>query len=407
MAVKTILPTTNLEYSDVRDTLNANGGSVNNNMASLYSESAKINRWSKYKPVTYYKDFPEFEEDWWKGDDKKCGLNIMDTSVDGEIINIYNSGNAYTYVPVSNNKYRLGDFRGYFPKAEPYIRTNVSKDTIFEWDFNNNGPKTLPIQVVRASDTSLTINDVKLPLDINKLKIAVTRYNENPLENPGTLQGDTEYFDITTTFPFIELGGLRNNYNIQYFLLYLTDASGFTPEVPLPYDDNNSFLIKVKNIASVVIIGSISQFALFSTKVWSNVEDYLSTPYNSKGGSSETVLFKSSIKNVSTSSITFAGQGSSVTASHSIKIYAEGEISNGEYKKIEIDCNLYNGFSGTLDYITIPSKNTKEVIFGTSKGLFNEFYISGKSNLITIRAVIVNVNTKTEATISSIRILIN
>ena len=36
-----ILPTTNLKYDDIRDTLNSAGGSVDNDVASAFKESAK------------------------------------------------------------------------------------------------------------------------------------------------------------------------------------------------------------------------------------------------------------------------------------------------------------------------------------------------------------------------------
>lgn len=44
------LATTNLSYDDIRDTLNANGGSVTNNFETAFAEDAAINVWSKYKP---------------------------------------------------------------------------------------------------------------------------------------------------------------------------------------------------------------------------------------------------------------------------------------------------------------------------------------------------------------------
>ena len=44
MAVYSILPTTNLKAEDIRDTLNANGGSVNNELTTFFNTS--INIWS-------------------------------------------------------------------------------------------------------------------------------------------------------------------------------------------------------------------------------------------------------------------------------------------------------------------------------------------------------------------------
>lgn len=406
MAVYDILPTENLKWDDIRDTLNANGGVVNNNAITAFQTGANIQRWSKYKPVAYYKEFTTMDEEWYKGDDLKCGLTIRYSPTDGDIIDIYRRNDAYTYNYLTQGPYRLGDFRGYYPKAEPYIRTNVPEDKVFEWDFNNDGNMMLPIQVVRQSDNSLTINDVKLPLDMGNLNIMVDRYDKNPIEEDGALSKDTRYFPITGTFPFVEFSGLRSNYNVQYFLLSLTDKSINGYNVPMPYDENNAYLIKIKNIAKAVITGSISQFALSTSRVWSNVSDYLESPYNSNGGSSSPVLFKSSIKNISNSPITFNNVDSAVR-SHTIKIIASGEV-NGEYKEYNIECSVWNGFDGASNTsLVIPSSQTKEVIFGTSEGLFDKFRIAGQNNLIYINAVVVNKNTKSENTISSIRIMVN
>lgn len=406
MAVYEILPTTNLKWDDIRDTLNANGGNVNNSAVTAFQSGANIQRWAKYKPVVYYKDFTSMEEEWWRGDDLKCGLTVRYSPTDGDIIDIYKRGDAYTYNYLTKGPYRLGDFRGYYPKAEPYIRTNVPQDKVFEWDFNNDGDMILPIQVVRQSDTSLTINDVKLPLDMGNLNILVERYNKNPIEEDDALAKDSQNFPITGTFPFVEFRGLKSDYNVQYFLLSLTDKSINGYEVPMPYDEKNAYLIKIKNIAKAVITGSISQFALSTKKVWSNVSDYLETPYDSNGGSSSPVLFKSSIKNLSTAAITFNNTDSAVR-SHTIKITATGEV-NGEYKEYDIECSIWNDFGGaSTSSLVISPSQTKEVIFGTSEGLFDKFREAGKNNLIYINAVVVNKNTKSENTISSIRIRIN
>lgn len=242
MAVYEILPKENLKWDDIRDTLNANNGTVNNNAITAFQSSANIQRWAKYKPVVYYKEFTTMEEEWWRGDDLKCGLTVRYSPTDGDIIDIYKRGDAYTYNYLTKGPYRLGDFRGYYPKAEPYIRTNVPQDKVFEWDFNNDGDMMLPIQVVRQSDTSLTINDVKLPLDMGNLHILVERYNKNPIEEDDALAKDSQYFSITGTFPYVEFSGLKSDYNVQYFLLSLTDRSINGYEVPMPYDEKMRIL---------------------------------------------------------------------------------------------------------------------------------------------------------------------
>lgn len=53
-----VIPDTNINLAtNIRDVLNAAGGSVNNNVGSFFSASAKINKYSKYKPVRHVELF--------------------------------------------------------------------------------------------------------------------------------------------------------------------------------------------------------------------------------------------------------------------------------------------------------------------------------------------------------------
>lgn len=52
--VRDVIPTENVTYDDIRDTLNANGGNVNNMAITAFQSGANIQRWAKYKPVVYY-----------------------------------------------------------------------------------------------------------------------------------------------------------------------------------------------------------------------------------------------------------------------------------------------------------------------------------------------------------------
>ena len=45
MAVYNILPSTNLKTEDIRDTLNANGGSVSNDCLTFFTDAANIRMW--------------------------------------------------------------------------------------------------------------------------------------------------------------------------------------------------------------------------------------------------------------------------------------------------------------------------------------------------------------------------
>lgn len=118
--------------SDIGSVLNTAGGSVNiNQPATFFTADAKLNPWSKKKPVirnvNFAQDFdstkPDYFEGWWKAHDGKCGFTIpshttmnsvMDATTGGMNGWVYNIPNGSTTQPR-----RLGDFVGYDTNATP------------------------------------------------------------------------------------------------------------------------------------------------------------------------------------------------------------------------------------------------------------------------------------------------
>lgn len=153
MAVKNILPTTNLEYSDIRDTLNANGGSVNNNMGSLFTEEAKIDKWAKYKPVRFNEAFPNYDT-YWKAQNGYCGLVPAKCGPDY----ITDSQNLIWEYELprggESEPFRLGDFRGYNPKARPKYTP------IFPSSAYVNDSFDVVFSEINADETSLDFKDL-------------------------------------------------------------------------------------------------------------------------------------------------------------------------------------------------------------------------------------------------------
>lgn len=131
MAVYSILPETNLKAEDIRDTLNANGGSVTNDTTTFFKSTANINPFSKHKPVilavNFCQDFDSSKSDynttWWKGNDGMCGLVPKMVSSRAAIISEQDGGmNGWSYdLPDggSSQPFRLGDFAMYYPAANP------------------------------------------------------------------------------------------------------------------------------------------------------------------------------------------------------------------------------------------------------------------------------------------------
>ncbi len=142
MAVHSIIPTSNVLMADVRDTLNANGGNVGNDLASFFTDAANINPFSKKKPVVLTKNFCQdfdssavnYDADWWKGTNMDCGLQLKSVVNYASLPEAYDGDmNGWVYrkpTGGSNEPLRLGDFVGYYPDAMPMLFGFVASDLI-------------------------------------------------------------------------------------------------------------------------------------------------------------------------------------------------------------------------------------------------------------------------------------
>lgn len=119
MAVKAVLPSSNLTWDDIRDTLNANGGAVTNDIRTAFLDTAKINIWSFYKPHHAIINFPSSVPN---AVDAKGGL-YLDT-VNKEIKWNKPTGGA-------GSPYRLSDFCGYQKDAKgPTVDDKLTSTSI-------------------------------------------------------------------------------------------------------------------------------------------------------------------------------------------------------------------------------------------------------------------------------------
>lgn len=110
MAVKEILPSTNLTWDDIRDTLNAGGGSVTNDVASAFQyETAKFNIWSKFKPTKYGEELFTLTEK--MIEDANCSISIVTSNSAAGLYSLVKGGVGFTYM--KPEFYRVGDYRNY------------------------------------------------------------------------------------------------------------------------------------------------------------------------------------------------------------------------------------------------------------------------------------------------------
>lgn len=124
MAVYSILPKTGqLNKSDIRDTLNANGGLCDNQFSSLFKSSANTNIWSFRKPIDHPNYFRVTDTEMRQ---ENCGLIPYQIAAYTSLPSIMDGGmNGWEYkrpIGTINSPYRINDFRGYYAKAEPMIR---------------------------------------------------------------------------------------------------------------------------------------------------------------------------------------------------------------------------------------------------------------------------------------------
>lgn len=120
-----VIPDDNVHLAtNIRDVLNAAGGSVGNNVISFFQPDAKINKWSRYKPVSHSKLFNLTDNDFkwvnfgisndYIGSSARTPKSLMDEAASGK--------DFYPYIPPrggEDSPFRISDFRGYDTNAEP------------------------------------------------------------------------------------------------------------------------------------------------------------------------------------------------------------------------------------------------------------------------------------------------
>lgn len=124
MAVQEIIPSSNVLMIDIRDTLNANGGSVGNELTTFFTDDAGINQWSFRKPYSSTADMFKLTDSQIRA--INCGFTMKSlTSYSQVPSNMDGEMNGWVYTKPkggSSSPYRLGDFVGYYPKALPMIQ---------------------------------------------------------------------------------------------------------------------------------------------------------------------------------------------------------------------------------------------------------------------------------------------
>lgn len=169
MAIQTILPENNLTFSDIRDTLNAGGGAVTNEVATAFMSTAKTNVWAKFKPFRYKLNFGVTE-----AIRKQASYGV------GNIPYFTNTSNMASFMydnsttPTNgsqplyfthllprggeNEPYRLEDFVGYYADATPPIGLHYTNEMMMD-----SSGRIIPYFILgNETDYTLKLKDLNI-----------------------------------------------------------------------------------------------------------------------------------------------------------------------------------------------------------------------------------------------------
>lgn len=224
--IRDIIPSQNVTWDDIKDTLNSANGSVNNNVASAFQKAANINMWSKHKPVKHLKLFPT---DYNYLKEAKYGLTVpaMVHPVDnGKLTN-----NVWQYeIPsADSDAKRLGDFRNYNPNAIPCITCEFPSSIGFlNGEFITTGSLYIGLddmgKIGFDTDTMVNFRDFATDAMLNSyLCLGIF-----PIDFNGVMQGqyymtsDEKIIDYINKgdYGFITIPNWKENINWNHFINY-------------------------------------------------------------------------------------------------------------------------------------------------------------------------------------------
>lgn len=172
-----VIPDTNVNLAtNIRDVLNAAGGSVGNNVISFFKPDAKIDKWARFKPTIYYGlDFPNGTEEpkQWQARDGLCGFDessILFNSTSA-LVSAFNNDSVYTYLlPTGGTAapLRLGDFRGYKTDAVSPVWSFDYTGQIYANDSSSSSTFTILGNSSIDTDKNLQMKDI-LPDGVSSL----------------------------------------------------------------------------------------------------------------------------------------------------------------------------------------------------------------------------------------------
>lgn len=272
MAVYDILPEYNLTDIDIRETLNANGGTVSD-VSTFFTPEAKNWMWARFKPVRKSDDFTDMT--FYKAEDGNCGLSfpsynhptLVTKSMDGGNNGwVYNLPRGKSY----NEPFRLGDYRKYNPKAGCMFLD-------FSVPSKIDQSQNLNVEIVVSQNSDSSINRTYLvPEDLASIKDCyfgayIEGSNANYIKTAeGTIGNGfgSVFFDVS------ELSAPTTEYKVYPFLC----SSKFTSPITPPTDGVSYYPIPNTNVKTFTVnveqIGVRIDYCDCTVRLNSNIGDY-------------------------------------------------------------------------------------------------------------------------------------
>lgn len=308
MAVRNILPTSQLTGDDIRDTLNANGGSVTNDCLTFFKAVANINPWSRHKPVPLQTDqcqdfnssLPFYNATWWKGYNGMCGFVIpvfdgVGTPNSGFLSTIMSDYSKWSYDSPGGGLYpfRLGDFANYYPNAI----NPISAQSTYDLFINSLGSINLSLEMaVPPNDPhNLSLQDfviTGIPLTEWYLGICLHTTTSNYMLSTSTSKlGNSLNLELKNMQPFV--GSWKASFFLstaQFFNISTIPTSKFIC-LDLPHS-----IVNIKMSGSLYRVYALGAWNSSNTMITYDI--YLEN--NSSGGNT---LFNSKIYLVRTTGV--------------------------------------------------------------------------------------------------------
>lgn len=276
------IPSTNVNLAtNVRDILNAAGGSVNNNLITFFQTGAKLNKWSRKKPVRHPKLFDLTDAEF-----KSVNFGLSVPSGSGSAASAV--AQEYIYqLPTggTSQPYRLSDFKGYSTTAyAPCVNrmgdmkwnTIFQDPLVFSLDYYSGGTDTIgldevnsqiancyfcvAIQWTRAGNTYLEYKTSASNIKNDNTKQLTWTRSELPFTYPAGQLSNLKYYLLACSTPKTTVGGAEVEHTF-YSLPFSSTSEGVKP---ITFDDTLGMTFTPYGIADTPKASGFADFNYYT-----------------------------------------------------------------------------------------------------------------------------------------------